>query len=112
MLDRRSDDLAPRRMSVGHAANREVVRLGAAAGEDNLARGGSDESRDLLAGLLQRTAGALAASMDRGGICCLVRFAEAGDSGAHLGPQWRAGVMVKINAHTGLIGPRRTNNLA
>ena len=111
MLDRRADDSAPGRLGARHAANREVVRLGAAAGEDDLARGRSDEPRDLRASLLQCTAGALAASMDRGGIC-LVHLDEAGDGGAHLGPQWRAGVMVEINAHTSLIGPRRTNNLA
>ena len=99
-------------MRAGYAANRKVVRLGTAAGEHDLTRGGSDEPRDVLAGLFQCTAGALAASMDRGGIRCLVRFAEAGNSGAHFGPQWRAGVMVEINAHTGLIGPGRTNNLA
>src|SRR5260221_6082440 len=106
MFDCRTDDLAPGRMRAGDAVNREVVRLGAAACEDDLARSGADEPRDLRAGLLQCATGVLAASMDGGGICRLVRRAEPGDSGAHLGSQRRAGVMVEINTHTGLIGPR------
>src|ERR1700726_2223103 len=111
MLDRGADDSAPRWAEIRHASNREVVRLGAAAGEDDFACAGADETRNLGASPFQGATGALAAAMDRGGIG-LPRLAEAGDCGAHLGPQWRAGVMVKIDAHTGLIGPRRTINLA
>src|SRR5271155_4528400 len=102
MLDRGTEYSPRRGLRVGHAANREVVRLRTAAGKDDLAHGSSDEPRDPCAGLLQRTAGALAAAMDRSGVG-LVRLAEAGDSGAHFRPQRCAGVVVEINAHTSLI---------
>src|ERR1700724_3847052 len=110
MLDRGADDPAPRRARIRHTSNREVVRLGATAGEHNFARAGTDETRDLGTSPFQVATGALAAAMDRSGIC-LRRFAAAGDGGACLGPRWRAGVVVKINANTGLIGPGRTINL-
>src|SRR5512146_3202350 len=105
MFDYRTDHLAPGRMRGSDATNREVIRLGAATGENDLARSGADKPCDLRAGPLQCATSVLAASMNGGGICCLVRRTEPGDSGAHLGSQWRAGVMVEINTHTGLIGP-------
>ena len=43
--------------SAGGALHREVVGLGAAAGEDDLGRLGAEHGRDLLAGLLQRRLG-------------------------------------------------------
>lgn len=110
MLDRGADDPAPRGPQIRHPSNREVVRLGATAGEHDFACTGADETRNLGARPFQSATGALAAAMDGSGIGIL-RFAEAGDAGAYLGPQWRAGVVVKINAHMGLIGPRRTINL-
>src|SRR5579885_2589521 len=110
MFDAGSDDAA-RGMRLRGARDGEVVRFGAAAGEDDLARVGAEELRHRGARLFERAACALAAMMDRGGVR-RIRIAQAGDCGAHRGPQRRAGVIVEINAHTGLIGPRRTNNLA
>ena|SRR6516162_8160107 len=112
MFDRRRHDPSPRRRPFSHAANRKVIRLGSAAGEDYLARRGSDKPCDPLASVLELAPGALAASMDRRGVSRLVRLGKAGDREAHLGSQRRTGIVVKINTHTGLIGPRRTNNLA
>ena len=37
---------------LGHAFERQVVRFGGAAGENDLFRGGADQVRDLFAGLL------------------------------------------------------------
>src|SRR6266852_2656966 len=51
---RRDDMIALLGIHLGHAFERQVVRLGGAAGEYDLFRGCADEVRDLFTGLLDR----------------------------------------------------------
>src|ERR1044071_8487987 len=82
--------------------NRSVVRLGATTGENNLARGGADETRDGLAGLLDSAARDLTFSMNTRRIAKHVtqRFFECFQN-ARIDRRGR--VVVKIGAHALLV---------
>ncbi len=86
------------RVAVGgaeHAPDREVDRLGAAAGEGELARGHAGERREIGAGEFERVPGGLAVPVDGGRIVPvgLQRFGRGGD---RLGDRARGGVVVEI----------------
>ena len=58
MLGGRGDDVvALLGVHLGDALDRQIVRFGGAAGEDDLLGGGADQARDLLARLLHRLLG-------------------------------------------------------
>ena len=54
---RRDDVVALFGIHLGHALDRQIVRFGGAAGEDDLFGGGADQVRDLLARFLDRFLG-------------------------------------------------------
>lgn len=81
----------------GHALEREVVRLRAAAGEDDLlGAGGPQERGHLGPGLVQRLAGALAEAVHGGGVGEVV--APIGRHGGDdLVGRRRRGVVVEVD---------------
>jgi hypothetical protein len=76
-------------------ADRQVVGLGAAAGEYDLARAGPQSLGHLLAGLLERSRGLGAQSVQAARVA--VERIEAGQHGlAHLGQRARGGCVVEV----------------
>src|ERR1043165_3032574 len=82
--------------------NRSVVRLSSTTGENNLACGGADESRDSLPGLVDSAARDLTFSMDTGRIAKHLpqRFFECFQ---HARIDRRGRVVVKVGAHLLLV---------
>src|SRR6266849_10897406 len=98
MLDlRRNNFTAPRRCG-NRAENREIVRLGAATGEHNLARVGADDRCTLRARKFEHPARALTRAMHRRGIPHLLGD-EARNRFRRLRTKRSARVMIKINRH-------------
>jgi len=68
MLDRGRDQAAALGGGAGRPENRQIVRLGTAAGKDDVARSRADECGDPLARPLQLAPRLLSGAMDRRGI--------------------------------------------
>ena len=97
VLDRGRHDVAPRARRE-HAAQRRVVRLGGARGEEHLARRGAEQLRDLLARALERRARRGALGVRAGRIA--PALAQRRRHGVHdLRAHRRGGVVVQIDAH-------------
>ena len=83
------------RVELQGAEEREVVRFGAAGGEDDFGRTAAEKCRDLFAGMLEGGAGTLAWLVDGAGVCEVL-----GPKGSHggddLGQQRRRGVRVHV----------------
>ena len=107
VLYRGADDLASSRKRLERAINREVVGLGATAGENELARLGPDKRGDLSAGSLEHPARGLPRAMHRCGIAG-PRLEDARDGGLGLGASGRTGIMIEIGAHRRCMRNRRT----
>jgi uncharacterized protein (TIGR02271 family) len=94
MFDGTGGDVAGR--VAGEAEDGEVVRLGAAAGEDHLIGAGAEEGGDALAGVLQRLAGAAAGAVGTGRVAVQVdevRLHRVPDGGQRR----RGGVVVEVD---------------
>src|ERR1700687_1615002 len=98
MLDLRRNNFAAPRRRGNHAENREIVRLGAAAGEHDLARVGADDRSNLRARGLEHPARALTGAMHRRGIPRLLGD-EARNRFGGLRSKRSARVMIEINRH-------------
>src|SRR5204862_6726068 len=106
VLNGRRDDVpaaSGRRPS--YPGDREVVRLGAAAGEDDLARLGTQEHGDALARLVEALAGAAAGVVNARWIAPVL-----GEIRQHclerLTPQRRRRGVIEVDAHRRMIAPQ------
>ena len=91
--------LSPRRLDrFRRAANRQVVALGAAGGEDDLGGVGADQRADGAAGLVQGCFGLLTEMMDAGCIAPHVAH-RLGHPVGDQRIQRSCRVMVQIDAH-------------
>src|SRR5205814_564574 len=97
VFDGRGDQMpATVRISVGNASQGKVVTLGAAGGKDHVPCLDAVESRDLVAGLVDRLPGALAETIDAGGIAELL--GQVRHHGLeNLGVERRGGRMVQVH---------------
>jgi hypothetical protein len=120
VLDGGGDDpMAASLACPGGALESQVVGLGAAGGEDDLARLGSDGTCRSLVSLVEPGAGPTTGSVQRRGIAELpCQERQHGFEG--LGPQRRGGGVVQIDRHlvdctpeppAGLVGPQGTGLL-
>src|SRR3984957_6701715 len=98
MLDRRADHLKPGGTRLECAENREVIGLGAAAGENHLARVGRNERGNLGPRSLEHAPRRLPLAMNRRRITASY-IEETSHGGLRLRSKLRAGVMVKVGAH-------------
>src|SRR5947207_1222247 len=109
MLDGTGNDVTGR--IAGQAKEGEVVRLGGAAGEDDLIGLSAEQGGGSLAGVLQGLASAAADTMSAGGIA-----EGVGEIGAHRlpdgGQRRRGGVVVEINGVHAVILPAVVRGVA
>src|SRR4051794_26270567 len=91
-----SDDAFARGAGGEDAADRQVDGFGAAAGEDHFAYRAADEVRDFGAGFVDRLAGALAETVDTGGVA--IPFREERQHGLdHAGGGLGGGVVIEVD---------------
>src|ERR1039458_7137616 len=96
MLDGRGDDVIAR---LHQAKQRQVVALGAAAGEDDLRRTAVQQLRNLLARMLHRRARLLSLLMN--GRCVSELLEEVGTHGLKdFGKKRSGGVVVEVDSRS------------
>ena len=78
--------------------DRRIVRLGAAAGKDDLSGGGADQSRHRLAGVFDSAARRLAFFMNAGSVTVYIRQRLL-QRAENCGMQWGGGVVIEIDTH-------------
>ena len=106
VLDRTGDDpVAASLAGPGRALEGEVVGLGAAGGEDDLARSGAKGSGHALVGLVQPRAGTPAEAVQRGGVAEIVRQ-ERQHGLEGFTPQRSGGGVVEVDGHRSDCTPR------
>ena len=87
---------AARSVAAGEAEDGEVIRFGAAAGEDDLVRAAAEERGELVAGIVERGAGLASGGVDGGGVA-VVLLQVGAHGGEHLGGEGCGRVVVEVD---------------